>query len=817
MDDDDDEDADEDGDDLAALGKKTTGGAQEDGSDSEDEDGEDGEGGKKKKKKKQEEEKKEEEWNAERIDAKHKEIVARRGTKNYDRVKQVVLFAFLYEKAKEKAPTGERLMSILFSLIDALFDVNQNMYAHMNVKVWKYAYNTIVKVFELMQQYKAEVEVVEFDPQIVSTAPIAPATTKKGVRAQEAAAKEAAAAAAAAAAAPKQVRGLILSQLERLDEEYFKSLQLMDPHTQDYVARMRHEAALLKLLRVGFDYFEARGEAQKAASLAARRLDHLYYRRETEGASQRAAFREAQRAMVSQAQEMEMERDQKQNDESLRDSSDSVATSATDMSTSSLATLGEIPDEELILPPTNAGFLAAGKTCSKSVSSTTTSISSTTTSTSTTAQGVFEDTPLVDLVPQLCSLVYASNDERQRIKAVLQHIYHLALHDKYFEARDRLLATRMQDEIANAPDVPMQIAYNRALVQLGLAAFRKGRIADAHNALNDIVGARVKELLAQGLNVKNMDRTAEQEKLERRRQMPYPMHINLDLIEFVHLTSAMLLEVPVMAAKPGQQDMRKRNQMKTFRKILEMSERQTFTGPPENTKDHVIAAAKALAASDWSRSSDLLMGLDIWKLIPKAEEVKVLLKKKIQEEALRTHLFSNAQFYETISLSQLVDTFQLPKHSVHAIVSKMMIHDELAASWDQPSESIVLNSAASPSPLQNLALLYADRISSLFADSDDRNSNNSNNASQNQGGSNNNNNNSNNANAPSSQGGNASSLNSGSQSSSGSQNQGGDKRGYSGDKRGGQKGGQQRSGGNNGGAPRNGGGHKGGNNNKKKL
>ena len=87
------------------------------------------------------------------------------------------------------------------------------------------------------------------------------------------------------------------------------------------------------------------------------------------------------------------------------------------------------------------------------------------------AEGVME---------RYCKYIY-TNDETGRIRtqAILYNIYHLALHDKWFQARDLMLMSHLQESIHNA-DIVTQIIYNRTMVQLGLCAFRKGQMEDAH-------------------------------------------------------------------------------------------------------------------------------------------------------------------------------------------------------------------------------------------------------------------------------------------------------------------------------------------------
>ncbi|KAJ5778254.1 Eukaryotic translation initiation factor 3 subunit C [Penicillium odoratum] len=319
------------------------------------------------------------------------------------------------------------------------------------------------------------------------------------------------------------------------------------------------------------------------------------------------------------------------------------------------------------------------------------------------------------LIQTVCNYLFQNSDGIIRARSMLCQIYFLALHDQYYRSRDLMLMSHLTENIANF-DVSTQILFNRTLVQIGLCAFRAGLIYEAQNTLGDICGSgRQKELLAQGIILQRYSTvTPEQERLERQRQLPFHMHINLELLECIYLTSSMFLEVPLMAQTSSAPEIRRRMISKTFRRMLDYNERQVFTGPPENTRDGVIMSAKFLAAGEWKKAASMLSSIKIWDLMPQPEKIKEMLSQQTQEEGLRTYLFTYAPFYDSLSISSLVDMFELSTKKITAIISRMISHEELGAALDQVNDVIVFRKGVELSRLQSQIVTLAEKSMGLL-------------------------------------------------------------------------------------------------------
>jgi translation initiation factor 3 subunit C len=320
------------------------------------------------------------------------------------------------------------------------------------------------------------------------------------------------------------------------------------------------------------------------------------------------------------------------------------------------------------------------------------------------------------VIESLCQFIFKFGDERTKTRALLCSVFYNALHDKYYRARDMFLMSHIQDNIDKA-DTKTQILFNRALVTLGLAAFRMGLFHKAHDCLAVICSGRVKELLAQGPS-RWHDKDPEHERLERRRQMPYHMHLNPDLLECCHFMAAMFLEMPNLSrgtASPTAPGAISR----PFRKYMLSYSRQVFTGPPENIREHVLATARALLAGDLNRASELVLGLDVWKKLPTESSVRVLdmLQLKLKEEAVKTYIIQVGTYYESLSLAHVCDMFQLDASIARRVISKMIFNKDVTAAWE--SGDILIFYSSESSPIQPVAVALADKIS-LLVESNER-------------------------------------------------------------------------------------------------
>jgi translation initiation factor 3 subunit C len=89
-----------------------------------------------------------------------------------------------------------------------------------------------------------------------------------------------------------------------------------------------------------------------------------------------------------------------------------------------------------------------------------------------------------------------------------------------------------------------------------------------------------------------------------------------------------------------------------------------------------------------------------------------MLARKIQEEGLRTYLFTYAPYYASLSLAHLADMFSLPQQTVTSIISRMIYTDEIAASLDQIDQVVVFH-RVEQTEVQRLAQQLAERCVGL--------------------------------------------------------------------------------------------------------
>lgn len=318
----------------------------------------------------------------------------------------------------------------------------------------------------------------------------------------------------------------------------------------------------------------------------------------------------------------------------------------------------------------------------------------------------------LELMDALCDALYKLQSSAYTKKTTLCHVYHCALFNQYHRARDMLLMLHIQ-LVAYTLDTLLQVLFNRALVQLGLCAFRHGLMEETYQTLEELHTLLYeRELLGQG--VQRYAAIAAGHALtlaaDKQRLLPYHMHVNLELVEAVFFTASMLLKVPE-AAQKGPGLVNRKAAMKSFKRMLEYHDRQVFQGPPENTRDHIMYAAKSLEAGDWKRALQLLSAVSVWDLLGDGAQVRQMITGLLQVEGLRTYVFQYRTCYTQLLISTLAELFELPENKVKSVLAKMIYKGEVHAALDQPAHTVSFNHARELNKTQEFAVALAEKVS----------------------------------------------------------------------------------------------------------
>lgn len=169
---------------------------------------------------------------------------------NTDRAEQIRIL----EKLLEVAVTSYSRIRVLLALVSSRFDYNSSTATHMPIDLWLSAQREVDQLISIVaadSSYSIQEITEDYDESIERL----PATEVGGV---------------------VRIRGSIISFVDRLDDEFTKSLQNIDPHGTEYVDRLKDEKVLYCTICRSQAFYEKTHQDDPLGRVVMRRLEHIY-------------------------------------------------------------------------------------------------------------------------------------------------------------------------------------------------------------------------------------------------------------------------------------------------------------------------------------------------------------------------------------------------------------------------------------------------------------------------------------------------------------------------------------------------------------
>lgn len=140
------------------------------------------------------------------------------------------------------------------ALVSCRFDYNSSISAHVPIDLWLSAQREVDQLIAIIAQ-NPEYSIQEITEDYDELAERSPQTEKDGI---------------------VRIRGSIISFVDRLDDEFTKSLQNIDPHGTEYVDRLKDEKGLYCTIARSQALYEKLGQNEPLGRVVMRRLEHIY-------------------------------------------------------------------------------------------------------------------------------------------------------------------------------------------------------------------------------------------------------------------------------------------------------------------------------------------------------------------------------------------------------------------------------------------------------------------------------------------------------------------------------------------------------------
>lgn len=177
------------------------------------------------------------------------EIMAARGKKRTDRREQIELLHELQAISEQHQLGSPIQVKIKFAIISAIFDYNLKVSDAMKPEYWTKLLERMSEILDMLLQHKDIVmsDTVTEETENFETAPF-------------------------------RIRGCMLTSVERLDDEFTKLLKECDPHSNEYVERLKDESKVAGIIDKVQKYLEHHNVQNELCRIYLRKIEHLYYK-----------------------------------------------------------------------------------------------------------------------------------------------------------------------------------------------------------------------------------------------------------------------------------------------------------------------------------------------------------------------------------------------------------------------------------------------------------------------------------------------------------------------------------------------------------